>query len=313
MLPEGAIARFSLDAGEDRPALSLYADVQEDGTVLKTHTALERLRVARNLRHHEVTAFDAAFLAGSVPEAPYAEELHRLWCIANALEARRGKPSAAGDRADYNFIVHRHGDQERIEISQRPRGTPLDKTVAELMILANSTWGRLLDDNGLAAVYRAQTGGKVRMTTTPAPHQALGTSHYAWCTSPLRRYVDLVNQWQLLALVRGDAAPFQRDETLMATVYDFDATYSSYAEFQTRMERYWTLRWLEQEGIRVAAAEVVRDNLLRLERVPLYVRLPGMPALPPGERVQVAIEAIDLLEAEVRCSLVSAAADQKTP
>ena len=151
------------------------------------------------------------------------------------------------------------------------------------------------------------------MQTTPGPHEGLGLDYYAWCTSPLRRYVDLVNQWQLLALIRGEAAPFQRDEALMATVYDFDATYSSYAEFQTRMERYWTLRWLEQEGIRVATAEVVRDNLLRFERAPLYVRLPGMPSLPPGERVQLTVESIDLLEAEVRCSLASAAADEKTP
>ena len=57
----------------------------------------------------------------------------------------------------------------------------------------------------------------------------------------------------------------------------------------------------------------MRDNLLRFERAPLYVRLPGMPSLPPGERVQLTVESIDLLEAEVRCSLASAAADEKTP
>ena len=110
------------------------------------------------------------------------------------------------------------------------------------------------------------------------------------------------------------AAPFKpKDAALFSIISGFDAAYSAYNGYQQAIERYWTLRWLEQEGIRVATAEVVRDNLLRFERAPLYVRLPGMPSLPPGERVQLTVESIDLLEAEVRCSLVSAPADEKTP
>jgi exoribonuclease R len=79
--------------------------------------------------------------------------------------------------------------------------------VAELMIAANSTWGKALAEAGIPALYRAQTGGKVRMTTAAAPHEGLGVDCYAWSSSPLRRYVDLVNQWQLIAWLKGEAPP----------------------------------------------------------------------------------------------------------
>jgi exoribonuclease-2 len=304
MLPERVIESFSLREGSERAVVSLYVDVREaDWAVLNTHTALERVRVAANLRHQQIGALDDAFLSGSVPELPFAPELYRLWGFAIALEGARGKPSVATDRADYNFYVEREDGKEQIRITERPRGTPLDKLVAELMILANSTWGKMLDDHGFAGIYRVQSNSKVRMSTTAAPHQGLGIDHYAWATSPLRRYVDLVNQWQLAALLRGEAAPFERDERLLSAVHDFETSYAAYADFQWRMERYWCLRWLLQEGVRVAGAEVVRDNLLRFERLPLYVRIPGMPVQPAGTRVELEVAAIDLLECELRCTL----------
>ena len=171
------------------------------------------------------------------------------------------------------------------------------------MILANSTWGKLLDAHGAAAIYRVQSSGKVRMTVTPGEHQGLGVSHYSWMTSPLRRYVDLVNQWQLLSVLRGEPPPFERNsEALLGAVQEFDAAYSAYAEFQWRMERYWCLRWLVQEGVHVAKAEVVRDNLVRFRGLPLYVKVPSVPSsLPAGTEVELEVVDVDLVDAEVRC------------
>jgi exoribonuclease-2 len=300
MLPEQAIRRFTLEQGGSCPAVSLYLDVDSENFAIENrHTRIERVPIAANLRHQSIAALDDAFLAGEIPaDTPYAHELHTLWQIALALEAARGKNSVAQDRSDYAFVV----EDDHVTIVERRRGTPLDKLVAELMIAVNSAWGKLLDENGIAAIYRAQGDGKVRMTTSPAAHQGLGTTHYAWCSSPLRRYVDLVNQWQLLALLRGEEPLFARNsDAMLAAIHDFDTTYAGYGEFQDGMERYWCLRWLLQEKVEIAAAQVVRDNLVRFERLPLYTKVPSLPALSVGSRVEVAVSSIDVLDLDLRC------------
>ena len=93
------------------------------------------------------------------------------------------------------------------------------------------------------------------MGLRPAPHAGIGVAQYAWATSPLRRYVDLVNQWQLIACARHGktaalAAPFRaNDVNLHAIVSDFDAAYAEYNGFQGAIERYWALRSLQQDDI----------------------------------------------------------------
>jgi exoribonuclease-2 len=303
MLPDAVVERFTLSAGRDCPALSLYLDVGTDYALRGTESRIERVSVAANLRHHDIEPlFNELTLAEGGPDFPFKAELTRLWEYATVLEAGRGKPAANQLHTEFSFHVDWSEPEGRIEIVERRRGSPLDKLVAELMIVANATWGRLLADAGIAAIYRAQSNGKVRMTTAAAAHEGLGVDCYAWSSSPLRRYVDLINQWQLLACLRGEAPPCTaRSEALLSAMRDFELTYAAYAEFQRAMERYWCLRWLLQEGVAETPARVVRESLVRLERAPLFLRCPSLPAIAPRTRVQVAVSDIDLLDAEVQC------------
>jgi exoribonuclease II len=326
MLPDEAVAAFTLAEGHSPPALSLYAEITADGELVTQETRIDRVRMAANLR---LDSIDDSF-ANDLPspsDAPWTRELRVLWRFAQALSAARGKTDFF--RTDYGFVVDWNvrvpldgvggeggnerddgrgrddgdeGEAGRVRIVPRPRGSPLDKLVSELMIFVNSTWGKRLADAGVAGLYRTQSAGKVKMSTRPAEHQGLGLSHYLWASSPLRRYSDLVNQRQLIAVVNGDKPPYaENDAELYAALADFEATYANYAEFQDRMEHYWCLRWLLQEGVEETSATVIRDNLVRFDLLPLVVRLADLPAQASDTAIRVAIGRIDLLAATLEC------------
>jgi exoribonuclease II len=268
----------------------------------------------------DTLALDAADLWGGQPALRF---LHRLAQHTKAQrEVVRGKPEIF-NRPDYNFkLMGVHGNEpqgdETVQISLRQRGAPLDLMVAEAMILANSTWGQWLATLGVPGIYRSQAsllpGVKVRMGTKALPHAGIGVPSYAWSTSPLRRYVDLVNQWQLIACVNhGNTAALvaafkPKDAALFAIISGFDAAYATYNEFQNGMERFWTLRHLQQASVTHFAATVVRDNvqpvLVRADGVPLMTPLNAAAILRKGDQVLARVERIDLLSLEIVSSFV---------
>ena len=319
MLPDAVVDAYTLAAGKICPALSLYLDIAPDLRIVGQESKLERLHIAANLRHHDIEpVFNDETLAGGdkqgLADFPYRDELFLLWQLATVLEAGRGKPSANRQQKDYNYRV----DWERegvdgmgwLSLDERPRGSPLDMLVAEMMIAANAGWGAALRDAGIAALYRAQSAGKVRMTTVAAPHDGLGVDCYAWASSPLRRYVDLINQWQLIAWLRNEPPRYNaKAPEFLAALRDFELTYTAYAEFQRGMERYWCLRWLLQEKLETTSATVLREHLVRLEALPLVLRTPSLPALDRGARVELEITRIDLLDADIHAQYRSTLAE----
>ena len=298
MLPDDVVARFSLDHGAAQPAVSLYFDMGEDGLPGARQSRVERVRIAANLRHSQYDVLNEAFEAKKKVGLPYEDELRHLWRIAMALEGQRGRPSTGAAILDYTFFV----ENDRVRIVPRKRGSPLDKLVSELMILVNSSWGELLSERDVAGIYRVQSTGKVRLSVHPEPHEGLGVRSYAWMSSPLRRYVDLVNQWQLVAALQGRRPPFGRtSEALLAAMRAFEITYAGYDEHQRGMETYWSLRWLVQEGVTELDATVIRENLVRADGLPLVFRVPSLPETAAGVRVRLAVKSIDLLERTIEC------------
>lgn len=315
MLPDAVVDVFTLQAGRDCPALSLYLDLSSALAVVSHETRLERVPIAANLRHHDLDpVFNDDTLLGEGPDYPWKQELTLLWELATILEAGRGKPATNQTQTDFSFAVDWHTSDDDgpgiISISQRVRGAPLDKLVSELMIAANSTWGKQLDEAGVPGIYRVQGGGKVRMATAAAPHEGLGVDCYAWSSSPLRRYVDLINQWQIISVVRDHEPPFPpKSQDLMEAVRDFDIAYSAYAEFQRHMERYWCIRWLRQRGADTVTARVLRENVVKIDDTPFVFKLAGMPLQMPGAHIQLEIKDTDLLDVDVRARFIAVIAE----
>jgi exoribonuclease-2 len=329
MLPDEVVQNYTLQEGRNCPALSLYVTLDEATlAVRESVTRLDLVPIISNLRHDKLdTTFTEAFFETARESAPPADvawgvELCFLHRLARHLKAQRevvrGKPENF-NRPDYNFKLDNPGGgepqgDEPVSISTRQRGAPLDLIVAEAMILANSTWGEWLAEHGVPGIYRSQAsmapGVKVRMGTKALPHAGLGVKSYAWSTSPLRRYVDLVNQWQIISCVRHGrtaalAAPFkQRDTELFAIISGFDAAYSAYNGFQSGIERYWTLKYLQQNGITELTATFFKDNLVRADDLPLVLPAAGAQGLPRGARVRVKLGEIDEITLDIHSSVI---------
>ena len=339
MLPEEVVQAYTLMEGRDCPAVSLYVTFDEATlAVQSSQTRLERVPIVANLRHDQLDSVvtvpwleqPGLASAGTSPAADSLRVplsfLYRLATHLKSLrEIARGKPENF-NRPDYNFRLRRVGEafvgndgaeptgNEQVAISIRQRGSPLDLIVAEAMILANSTWGAWLAELGVPGIYRSQAsmapGVKVRMGTKSLPHAGLGVKSYAWSTSPLRRYTDLVNQWQIIAAARHGrtaalAAPFKpKDAELFSIISGFDAAYSAYNGYQAGMERFWTLKYIQQESIQELVGTVFREGLVRADDLPLVLPVLGGNDLPRGARVRVQLGAIDEITLDVKGTVI---------
>ena len=131
------------------------------------------------------------------------------------------------------------------------------------------------------------------------PHAGIGVKSYAWSTSPLRRYTDLVNQWQIIACARHGktaalVAPFKpKDADLFSIISSFDAAYSAYNGYQGAMERFWTLKYLQQNAVTEIDATVFKENMVRADELPLVLPVIGAQGLPRGARLRVRLGQID--------------------
>ncbi|MBU3538134.1 ribonuclease catalytic domain-containing protein [Polynucleobacter sp. UK-Gri1-W3] len=338
MLPDSVIEQFSLDEGMPRPALSIYVDIDTQGIANRDSLQMrtEMVPMAANLRLEDIEHLvSEESLLDEGASYPYRKELAILWQAAKHLHAgRQEKRVANGLRAeqlglidpnalarDFHFQIQDVDGVKRVEIAPRQRGSILDTIVAEWMIFCNSASGQLLADHGLPGLFRTQKGWgplRTRMQTTPGPHEGLGLDYYAWCTSPLRRYSDLVNQWQLIALAKHGVtakmvAPFPpRDAALMGIAADFESCYQAYGEFQDRLEKYWCLRWITQDGeSKTVYVRHLKEGMSRVELVPLHLPIPELATHPRMTRAEVVIADVDLLQlsAGVRVLEIEAKAD----
>ncbi|MBI3100528.1 MAG: RNB domain-containing ribonuclease [Burkholderiales bacterium] len=346
MLPDPVVQIYTLDAGRANPAVSLYVTIDEATLeITATETRLERVPVAVNLRHDQIDHIvteawlqDPSIQHENTPQAllERREQLSFLYRLALKLKAGRelvrGKPETF-NRPDYTFRLHGNDGAEpqgteQVAIGTRKRGAPLDLIVAEAAIVANSTWGQMLAEHGVPGIYRSQAslapGVKVRMGTKALPHAGIGVKSYAWATSPLRRYTDLVNQWQIIACARHGktaalAAPFKpKDADLFSIISSFDAAYSAYNGYQAGMERFWTLKYLEQNGITELEATVFKEGpggsfLVRADALPLVFPVLGAQNLPRGARIRVRLGEVDEIALDVHGTLIERLDDPADP
>ena len=331
MLPDAVVQNYTLAEGKNCPAVSLYVTFDEASfDIIATESKLELVPIITNLRHDTLEdvvteawleSSDFRTLNGIQPAYLLPESLSYLYQLAKNLKQKRevvrGKPETF-NRPDYNFKLINNiqsldikeiSGEEAVQITARQRGSSLDLIVAETMILANSTWGQMLAEHGVPGIYRSQAslapGVKVRMGTKALPHAGIGVPSYAWSTSPLRRYTDMVNQWQIISCIKNGktaplVAPFKpKDADLFSIISNFDNTYSAYNQYQNGMERYWTLKYLQQNHITELNATLFKENMVRADDLPLVLPVMGANQLERGTKVSVKLGDINLMTLDV--------------
>lgn len=307
------IEAFSLNAGEIKPCVSLYVVANiETGEIISDESKVESIQIKENLR---LSMFDnelvtAENLADDTVEIPYAFLIRPLWRFTQHLSAKRdevrGYPeSHQGHEFSFELLGDWQDQDAEINLVPRRRDIPIDLLIGEMMIFTNVLWSGMLSRLKIPGIFRTQQFGRAKQSSHAVPHQSMGVPQYAWITSPLRRYVDLLNQQQLIsAIEHGVSAPLvapykHKDVDLLVVMSSFDAINQQWRNFQDSLERFWSLRWLQQQNVTEAEATVIRDDLVRLNIAPLTLLVDGLPEYERGTIVKIKIGTINLLKLNV--------------
>ncbi|MDO4434470.1 MAG: RNB domain-containing ribonuclease [Alysiella sp.] len=297
MLPENWLAAFSLDAGDYRPAFSVYFDVNNDWQITHIESRIEQVYIAHNLRIEHIEPFFSSETGTGSPNAPqFPHHADCIWLLQLAHERQKQRDRFEDPnlpkKYDYGIDFDAHN---KVVITRRERGSPIDTLVSEMMILANTHWAKMLHENDLSGIFRVQPSGRVRMSTHCEPHIGMNVAHYGWFTSPLRRAADCINQQQLYSLLSGSPPRYEKGSNdLFIALGNFEHTHATYRAFQDNMEQYWSLVWLEQENVQELEAIILKEDLVRIDGLPLTARATGIPIeILPKTRVKLAINEVD--------------------
>nr|HID59638.1 RNB domain-containing ribonuclease [Desulfobacterales bacterium] len=298
---------FSLRKGEDRPAISIMAHLDDTARVVDYEIFPSIIRVSRQLTYFDVNQI--------------IEDDHDLALLYRmAQKLLRKRIHAGAIQLNIPEIYIRVDEQGEIVLKQVNQENPGRTLVSECMVLANWLAGNFLKDHDQPAIYRSQMEPRQRLVTgnggslyqnwmqrkflnrvildlEPQPHSALGLDVYVTFTSPIRKYFDLVTQRQLRAVL-GLEDSYTKDE-LRHIVNLLEQPLSQIMQIQIRRTQYWILRYLERKiGEKEEALVLDRQRNHYLILLTAYLIETSLPLtcgldLRPEDRIEVTIKRVD--------------------
>ena len=271
MLPEELGAgRYSLFSGQERPALLIACDIAPDGSILTCTPSMGKVSLRANLTY---TDCEAALNGTETPASPFIDQLRMGYDLAVARQACRLRQGAVIiERPELMITLEGDLDDPGLRVRLEPE-PPLPKAhllVAEQMIAANAALAGWAVSQDIPLLFRTQdlavpkeveglwsdpldVAKVVRflapavMEPTPRPHKGVGEPCYAPITSPLRRYPDLVNEAQLLHILRHGTPRWNKADLTTMLVW-LNARLDAAGQVQRQRTRYWKLVYLRQQG-----------------------------------------------------------------
>jgi len=254
MIPEDLSQDLlSLKEGCDRPAISLLARFDPDGSLLRYRFTSSMIRVQRQLTYDDVNE--------NLLKKSQFRELHQL---AEMLRQNRMNRDAMNlSLPELEMGIDESG---LLKLELVPQDSPSRMIVAEFMILYNELAAEFCWKNNIPVLFRAQSQpteklpldekgyifyvfqqrrklSPLHISTNPNPHSGLGVPHYIQATSPIRRYLDLVVQRQLTSFFEG-STPIYNAESLEKLRVSVEPLVKALGRIQRNRLRYWTLKYL---------------------------------------------------------------------
>ncbi|MDZ4121426.1 MAG: RNB domain-containing ribonuclease, partial [Candidatus Cloacimonadaceae bacterium] len=138
------------------------------------------------------------------------------------------------------------------------------------MILYNRSFADFTVKNGLPAIYRnveqylqdnsdpdsSVINSAAFLSTRPDYHPGIGAEAYMHATSPIRRFTDLVNQYQVCGYLSSGQAVFSEAE-LDFMITEIEKTLLLQREVIQASGRYWFLCYLAQNFMHTPLSAIV--------------------------------------------------------
>jgi exoribonuclease II len=323
-LPEGHVHMFppdlikeklSLFSGAPKLALSLLVLFDKKLNMKNYRFSKSRIWVKKNLTYIEAEDFFRKTQPG-------------LKLIEIALERRRKRIEAGAFIAQLPDLKIRLGEDGQISVRKIYMNSTAHTIVSEFMILMNWLSGRFLKERRVPAIFRSQSESiseearaldeddplfpiraikflkSARIGLFPEPHLPLGLDVYVQITSPIRRYLDLVLQKQIIGELEGQGAAYT-DEELERLYTQVEVGIREKKMIERARERYWLLKYLkgfegkEITGIVSSLRETGVSVFLPEYVIEIPIALTSDMVLTEGDKINLIVERVDPLRRKI--------------
>ncbi len=245
--------QFSLKQSEDRAVLTFEFEVNDSNEVVDSKIYRSVIQVDKNCTYSEIDeeiGNGDAFWSGL---SQFCTDQAKLRKENGALEL---------DRYDVKLDI---SDVDNISIQSVRQNTPASLMIQELAILANHLASKYAKENNLPCLFRNQPPYSItreleegekpslndiniqpaRISLEPEGHSALGLESYLQISSPIRRFLDLVNQMTVMTEMGNRESVFDEEE-LLGWARKGDEIQREYNQIERKLQDHWKIKYLEQ-------------------------------------------------------------------
>lgn len=243
--------RFSLKKGDIKPAITFKLVLDRDYNLLSFEPFLSLIMVKDRLTYGKVDKL--------LSEDPFWQKLNEIFM--HFKKKREEKETFAVFLPEIQIKVTSDGEI----IVRKIEMTPARLLIAEAMILANTLSAEFLYKNQIPAIYRSQPKplevienrdeslylkllqlrylARSELSLQPAYHSGLGLDYYTTLTSPIRRFLDLLMQYQLKCFLL-EKEPLSQ-ETLSKILPELSENLQRAMQIQSKRNKYFLLKYLK--------------------------------------------------------------------